>query len=185
MDAKQTKATRLVLGYPWAVLLLALLINGVALEPRPWVVSLPETNRLIALCVAVILLCVNHTWLMTATELTRVKYRMFATPEEWLASGASRADVPEVGFQALERVHNAHRNTTENTVFFVLLLIPFMLSGSSLLAVCLWVPGFALARLGYTFCYLNRHDSGRGLFMSLGLLAMYGVASYPIMALVV
>jgi hypothetical protein len=39
--------------------------------------------------------------------------------------------------------------------------------------------------LGYTYSYLAGKDGARGLFMSLSLLAMYGIASYLVMSLVV
>lgn len=40
------------------------------------------------------------------------------------------------------------------------------------------VVGFALARMGYTYSYLSGQDKMRGVFMSLSLLALYGMASY-------
>ena len=41
------------------------------------------------------------------------------------------------------------------------------------------------ARLGYTYSYLAGKDSARALFMSLSLLAMYGLASYLLLSFVV
>ena len=85
----------------------------------------------------------------------------------------------------VERRLNAHRNATENTVYFVLLAPVFVLVSPPLIAVQIWTLGFALSRLGYTYCYLFGKDGLRGIFMSLGLLAMYGMASYLLASLAV
>lgn len=184
MDSKQIKATRMVLAYPFVLVLFSFVLNFFLVEAGVFSISVPGEGPLLALSLAAILLCLNHSWLMTATELTRVKYRMYATPEEWQASGTSPEEISKTGHQELARAHNAHRNSTENAVFFGVLLIPFMLSGPTLSAASLWLPGFALARLGHTYSYLYGHDNLRGLFMSLGLLAMYGVASYPLLVFI-
>ena len=135
--------------------------------------------------VAAVLLVINHTWLMTTTELTRVRFNLYATPEEWAASGTSREDAPEEGARELERRHNVHRNTTENAIYFILLAFVFFLVSPTTLATQVWIIGFAVARLGYTYSYLAGRDNARGLFMTLSLLAMYGIASYLAMSLVV
>jgi len=122
---------------------------------------------------------------MTTTELTRVRFRLFATPEEWAASGIRRADAPRAGLEELERRHNAHRNATENTVYFVFVALIFAFASPSSLAAHAWIVGFAVARLGYTFAYLAGNDSIRGVFMSLSLICLYGLASYPIIGFLV
>jgi glucose-6-phosphate isomerase len=55
-----------------------------------------------------------QAWLMTATETTPVRYKLYATPEEWEASDDNKQDATQVARQELERAHNAHRNATEN-----------------------------------------------------------------------
>ena len=85
----------------------------------------------------------------------------------------------------LERRHNAHRNTTENTIYFILLVMIFALASPTTVAAHAWIVGYAVARLGYTYSYLAGKDGARGLFMSLSLLAMYGIASYLVMSLIV
>ena len=92
-------------------------------------------------------------------------------------------NVSDEAKQALERCHNAHRNTTENTIYFVVLLIPFVFFSPSTMAGYVWVVGFGVARLAYTYSYLNARDNLRGLFMTLGLICMYGLASYLILAI--
>ena len=121
---------------------------------------------------------------MTATELTRVRFKMYSTPEEWAASGTSREGAPEEGVLELERHHNTHRNTTENTTYYILLALVFVFVSPTTVAAQVWLVGFAFARLGYTYSYLAGKDDARGLFMSLSLLAMYGMASYLVMSLI-
>ena len=96
----------------------------------------------------------------------------------------SRRDAPEEGLRELERRHNTHRNTTENTIYFILLAMVFVLVSPTNIAAQAWIVGFADARLGYTYSYLSGKDNARGLFMTLSLLAMYGMASYLVMSLV-
>ena len=169
--------------YPVGVLLVSLALNVFVLGVNPCVVALPSIWCIRALVVAAVLLVVNHTWLMTATELTRGRFEMHATPEEWAASGASPENAPQKGVVELERHHNAHRNTTENTVYSALLAFVFALVSPTTAAVQAWVVGFGVARLGYTYSYLEGRDGARGLFMTLGLLSIYGMASYLALSL--
>ena len=171
--------------YPLGVLLVSLLLNYFAFGIEPIIVALPSVDSIVALSTAAALLVVNHTWLMTTTELTRVRHEMHATPEEWTASGRNPEDVSTEGRRELERRHNAHRNTTENTVYFVLLAGTFVLVSPPAMAVYAWIVGFSVARLGYTYSYLAGNTNLRGLFMTLGLLAIYGIASYLVLALIV
>jgi uncharacterized MAPEG superfamily protein len=182
LSKKQSKGIKIVVAYPFAILAVALLINLLVLDIETLEAALPTSSHLWAFIISGILLAINHSWLMTATEVTRIKYKMYATPEEWSASGTSWEDVPEVAKQELERNHNAHRNTTENTCYFLLLAIPFLLISPPIMTTQVWLIGFGLSRLGYTFSYLMGKDNLRGLFMSLSLVAMYGIASYLVIS---
>lgn len=179
---RQRRAVAIVTLYPAAVLFVSVVLNGFAIGVAPYAAALPSADVMRPLVVAAGLLVLNHTWLMTATELTRGHFKMHATPEEWAAAGASPDDAPPVGLRELERHHNAHRNTTENAVYFGLLAVPFSLASPSALAAQAWFVGFALARLGYTHSYLRGRDGARGLFMTLGLLTMYGLGSHLAMS---
>ena len=178
LDAKKRRILMIIIGYPFALLAIGLAINiwGIGIEPA--LAALPSREHVWALAVAGSLLVVNHAWLMTTTELTRVKFRMYATPEEWEDSKTSPQDVPERGWQELERHHNAHRNTTENVVYFVFLAAILAVTSPHIWAAKLWMIGFTVARLGYTYSYISGRDNLRGLFMSLSLLAMFAMASY-------
>jgi len=146
--------------------------------------ALPSQQTLAVLVAAAALLLINHSWLMTSTELTRSRYGLFATPEEWAAAEKDRSGASAQGLQELERRHNAHRNTTENTVYFVFLAVPMAMISPSYPAFVVWVCGFGVARLGYTCSYLTGRDGLRGLFMSGGLLSLYGMVGYLLLAMV-
>jgi len=174
----------IVTAYPLGVLLIGVVLNLFVFGVNPAAVALPSAECIRALVIAAVLLAINHTWIMTTTELTRIRFKMYSTPEEWAASGTSRQDAPEEGLRELERRHNIHRNTTENTIYFILLALVFVLVSPTTVAAQAWIVGFAVARLGYTYSYLAGKDGARGLFMSLSLMAMYGIASYLVMSLV-
>ncbi len=174
----------IVMVYPVGLLLIGSILNFFVFGVNPCAVGLPSIECIRALVIAAVLLTLNHTWIMTATELTRVRFKMYSTPEEWEASGTSRQDVPDEGLRELDRHHNTHRNTTENTIYFILLAFVFVFVSPTTVAAQVWLVGFAVARLGYTYSYLTGKDDARGLFMSLSLLAMYGMASYLVMSLI-
>ena len=176
-EARRRRGRYFVVGYPFAVLMICIALNALVFGIMPIQIALPGKTIVLALVVASVLLLVNHTWLMTTTELTRGRYGMYATPEEWRASGRKREEAVSEGWEELERRHNAHRNTTENTVYFVFVALVFALTSPSTLAASVWIIGFGVARLGYTYSYLAGKDGLRGLFMSLGLLCVFGIAS--------
>lgn len=175
----------IIIGYPFCLLIIGLAINMLAFGLEPITISIPAIEIVSALIIASVLLVINHAWLMTTTELTRLKHTLYATPEEWAKSGGDPQSASALGMQELERRHNAHRNTTENAVYFCLLAALFTVTSPSTLAAQVWLIGFAIARLGYTYSYIAGRDNLRGVFMSLSLLAMFGLASYLLLSLVV
>ncbi|WP_448563345.1 MAPEG family protein [Thalassotalea ganghwensis] len=167
--------------YPFAVLAIAIALNflfGIA----PIEVSIPTKELLALIAFSAIILVVNHSWIMTVTELVRNRYKIFASPEEWISNNCKKADVTEKGSFEVERCLNTHRNTTENTLYYIVLLLVFALVTPSALAAWAWITVFPLSRLGYTYCYFNGKDTARGIFMSLTLLSVYGMASYLAMS---
>ena len=179
----KAKIARLIIGYQAALLVVAAALNLLLLGVTPAIPGLPEQPVLIALVLALCMLVANHMWLMTATELARLRHDIFTTPEEWAAAGRSEINASRQGRDAVQRCHNAHRNTTENTVLFALVAAVFALSTPSVLAACVWIGGFGVARLGYTYSYLTARTGWRGGFMSASLLALYGMASHLALAL--
>ena len=181
---RQKRTMSIVVIYRIVVILLSVALNIFVFEVHPFVVTLPSNELFQTLIIATVLLVLNHTWLMTATELTRARFKMYSTPEEWLASGTNREDATKKGISELERHHSTHQNTTENVVYYVLLAFIFVFSSPPIIVATVWLVGFAVARLGYTYSYLYGKDNARGLFMSLSLLAMYGLASYLVISLI-
>lgn len=184
VTAKNQRGISIVTAYPFALILVAILLNVLVFGISSIVVTLPANESIRALIVAAVLLVINHTWIMNSTELTRARYGLHSNPEEWAASGADPANASAEGLDEVEMRHNTHRNTTENTIYFVLLSLIFVVVSPPRWAVEVWVIGYAVARLGYTYSYLYRKVDLRGIFMSLSLLAMYGMASYLAIGLI-
>ncbi|MBG6206101.1 putative membrane protein YecN with MAPEG domain [Labrenzia sp. EL_126] len=172
-------------AYPVALILISLALNLAVFGIATTSIALPSHEILVSLVIAGLMLVLNHTWLMTSTELTRLKFNIRATPEEWKTSGFTREDVTQDGFAELERHHNAHRNATENTTLFVLLAFVFSLVSPPAMAAGFWLIGFALGRLGHTLSFLTGRSGARGLFMSLSLLSLYGMAGYLAISLLI
>jgi uncharacterized membrane protein YecN with MAPEG domain len=163
--------------YPFAVLLIAIALNflfGVS----PINAAIPSNELLALLSCAAIILVINHSWIMTVTELTRHRYKVFASPEEWLTKGCKKTDVSEEGNFEIERCLNTHRNTTENIVYYILFIFIFAFASPSQTAAWVWILIFPFSRLAYTYSYFTGNDNLRGVFMSLTLLSVYGMASY-------
>ena len=173
----QSNSYWIVKIYPFAVLLIAIALNflfGIA----PVNTAIPTNEFLALLSCSAIILVLNHSWIMTVTELTRNRYNLFASPEEWLTKGCKKADVSEKGHFEIERCLNTHRNTTENIVYYILFVFIFAFASPSQIAAWVWILAFPFSRLGYTYSYFTGNDNLRGLFMSLTLLSVYGMASY-------
>lgn len=178
LEQKKRRGMMMIKGYPVALIVVAVIVNFLLLGVDPLNVTLPSRVVMLALTISGGLLLFNHTWLMTSTELARAKFDIETTPEEWEESGRNKDEVTTFGQEELERRHNAHRNATENTVYFVFLAFIFALSSPSDPAALVWMIGFGVARLGHTFSYLNRNTPARGVFMSLSLLSLYGMFAY-------
>ncbi len=173
------------MAYPFVLLLLGVLANLFLFGVEPVVIALPALPVLASLATAAVLLLVNHAWLMTGTELTRLKYDMHATPEEWAASGRAKEKVSTKGLEELDRHHKAHNNATENIVYFVLFALLVGIVTPVVLAAQVWIVGFAVGRLGHTFSYLSGRDDLRSIFMSVSLVSLGGLASYTVIALLI
>jgi uncharacterized MAPEG superfamily protein len=184
-ELAQNRTAAIVKAYPFGLLVLAILVNAVVFETAPIALALPSPEIVSSLILAAALLVANHTWLMTTTELVRVRNGIHSTPEQWAASGKKKEEAPEEGTRELERRHNIHRNTTENSIHFVFLAIIFALSSPGTAVGLVWLTVFPLARLGYTCSYLAGRDNLRGVFMSLSLLALYGLLSYLLVGILI
>lgn len=184
-NKQQNRVMNIVIIYPFVVLLIGIGLNYFVFGVNSYVINSPSEVSVLALIFSAVLLTLNHTWIMTATELTRAKFKIHSTPEEWIKSGANKNNISEVGASELKRHHDTHQNTTENIVYFILLAIALIFVSPPVVTVYVWFVGFAIARIGYTYGFLYGKDGVRGLFMTLSLLAMYGMASYLVISLLV
>jgi len=184
MDIKEDERKRnqrilkIVIGYPFALLIIAIALNIFVWDVKPLTISLPTIEYMRPLIIATVLLIINHTWLMTATEIVRSRYKVFSTPEEWTTNKVKLEDTPEEGIRELKRCHDTHLNNTENIIYYVFLCLIFMLCSPPVLIAEILIIGYAASRIGYTYSFLYGKDGARGLFMSLSLLAMYSMACY-------
>lgn len=178
-------ARTFIIVYPFAILIIGILLNILAFGVNPFIATFPSDELVVALVIATVLLLINHTWLMTATELTRARFKMYSTPEEWEASGLRAEDASSKGICELKRHHDTHLNTTENIVYFILLAGLLIFASPPSITAQVWIVGFAIARLCYTYSYLSGKDNVRGLFMTLSLLPMFSMASYLVTSLVI
>lgn len=164
-------------AYPFVILVLAIALNfmfGIGSIQ----ISHPSREIVGLVSCAAIILVINHSWIMTVTEITRNRFKIYASPEEWASNGHKKSDVSEKGIFEIERCLNTHRNTTENIVYHILFLVIFSSVSPSQIAAWGWILVFPISRIGYTYCYFNGLDIVRGIFMSFTLLSVYGMASY-------
>ena len=153
----------IVILYPVALATIAVVLNLIVWGVSPMAVSLPSHGGMAAAVITAVVLVVNHSWIMTKTELTRIDYNIAVTPEEAAGARALLEDRGSEATRALGRVHNTHRNSTENTVLFALLLPLFLVSSPTDMAVWVWCLSFGLGRLGHTYGYLTAHTGLRGI----------------------
>ena len=154
--------------YPFVILFIGLVIN-LLVGVSPLNATIPSIDLIQISSASAVLLLINHSWIMTSTELTRLRYKVFATPEEWRKSGENKEDISEDAQFEIERHLNAHRNTTENTIYFIFLSIIYVFISPAILLSLIWLLSYPLARLGYTYSYFSGKDALRGIFMSLSL----------------
>lgn len=185
VEIRKKRFANIILGYPLTLIAVAMAVNLLVFGVNSLKVALPSTPILAGLIISALVLLANHTWLMTSTELTRLRFSIKTTPEEWEKSAQSRSDVSDEGVWELERRHNAHGNATENTVQFVLLALLVCLVSPVTLAAQFWMVGFAVGRLSHTYSYLTGIDGLRGIAMSFSLVSLYGLASYLAISLVI
>jgi len=178
------KTMKIIIAYPFVILIAALLINVFIIGMNPHVLAMPSLETIRAIVISGVLLVINHTWLMTTTELTRARFRMFSTPEEWAASETNPEDCSREGIIELKRQHDTHLNNTENIIYYIFLSIAFIFISPPVLAAQILIIGYAVSRLMYSYSFLAGKDGMRGLFMTLSLLLLYCMACYLALGLV-
>ncbi|WP_299419577.1 MAPEG family protein [uncultured Shimia sp.] len=176
------RVRRIIIVYPFALITAAIILN-LLIGVMSAVPAVPTKPILIAFTISGLLLLANHVWLMTSTELTRLKYGLQATPEEWAKAGKVETEADPTGVREVKRHHDAHNNASENTLYFVVLAPAMMLISPTESLAFIWMVGFALGRLGHAYAYLSGKDGLRGIFMSVSLMSLFGMASYVALAL--
>lgn len=171
----------ILLVYPLVPFVVALITNLLVGVNR-LEVALPTDTVIGFAALSVLFLIVNHTWLMTHTEVTRARFGLFATPEEEAESNPISQGVTNT--QELNRSHAAHRNLTENTVHFALALPVFLFLSPPATLAATWLCGYAIMRLGHTYFFLSGNANLRGVFMTGSLVALYGLVTYPLISIV-
>ena len=177
--ALNTKQWLILLIYPLVPLTLAV-ATTVIFGIGPLNSKLPSPALLSFAAICGFLLIVNHSWLMTHTEVTRSRYGLFATPEE-AAQGGQNAPGDQT---ELTRSHAAHRNLTENTTLFAILMPIYLLLSPPETLAAIWLLGYGFSRLGHTYFFLSGNANWRGVFMTTSLVALYGLAFYPVLVLI-
>ncbi len=76
------QAGLLIKFYPVALIVIGVLMNLLVFGVQPTLPALPTPETISVLTFSAILLSANHTWLMTTTELTRMRFELATTPEE-------------------------------------------------------------------------------------------------------
>ena len=119
------KLPMIVIFYPVVLAVVAMAINLLSFSNISLELSLPSVSLTKIYVITAALMLINHLWVMTTTEIVRTRYRIWATPEEWDKAGDDPGAIDHIGRRELQRQHNAHRNSTENSVIFLFIAIPF------------------------------------------------------------
>eukprot|EP01084_Bolivina_argentea_P314976 545614_1 len=177
LNRSQNRTKIIIIFYQLVIAVIGIILN-IIFGINKFQVELPNEEILRDIVIGAILLVINHSWIMNSTELTRNQYNLHATPEEFEKNGKDANNASKEGLNEVQRRHNIHRNTTENTIYYILLVIIFALTSPPRVAYHIWTLLFPISRLGYTTAYMYKKTDIRGIFMSLSLLSLYGMAAY-------
>jgi uncharacterized MAPEG superfamily protein len=121
-------------------------------------------------------------WLMTMgnyTALTRLRRKVYATPEDYAFKRVAPSGSPD---DAVERSRRLHQNHLENVAPFLVLSLLYTLTrpAHDTLAWLLW--GFLGARVLYTVFYLRAMQPYRTIAFAIGALIMFATAMLTLRA---
>jgi uncharacterized MAPEG superfamily protein len=131
---------------------------------------------------AVLALALKMLVLAALTSRQRLAKRVFASPEDYATQGLAASDErdPDV-----ERYRRAHRNDLENILPFFVVGAIYAATQPSALGAWLCLPGFALARVLHTVCYLRSSMPQRTLAYGYGYAAtlwMIAASAWSVLA---
>eukprot|EP01083_Nonionella_stella_P109081 317694_1 len=175
--------TRIIVTiYPFVILVIGVMVVHVlsiifGIDINAFEVQLPSEAMLRDVVISAVLLTINHSWIMTSTELTRLKYGLCATSEECEKQGKDPDHASKEGLREVKRRHNIHRNTTE-LKYDLLRVIGHCFCVCITLKNCISCLDFIVSNCptGYTTAYILKNTDVRGFCMTLSLLSMYGMA---------
>jgi len=128
--------------------------------------------RLFAACALILVLKMYFLGFYTA--FLRGKHGISVNPEDERLQekrGNKKKNAqPVTSHPEVERVGRVHRNGMENVPFFLALGLTAVVAGVPLLGLQICFIGFTVARLVYTFAYLNALQPWRSLSFGVGLM---------------
>lgn len=133
-----------------------------------------QNQAFLAFAITAVLLSLNVYVLWAYSSVVRRRTKTTPNPEDTTTVSTgfelAAADPPEVA-----RVLRAHTNSVVNTLPFLVLALTYVLLGAPPAAAWILFGGFTLARLGYSWCYLQAVQPWRSLCYGLGGLFTLGV----------
>ena len=131
---------------------------------------MPKDPVFVAFALTVVVNSLNILVLWNSSGGTRGKSKTTPNPED-ARTVVKGAEVVTHDPESVARVLRAHRNTTDNTVPFILLALVFIQMRPDPLEAQILLGSFTVARILYTICYLGQIQPWRTIFYGLGLLA--------------
>lgn len=131
---------------------------------------MPKDPVFVAFALTVVVNSLNILVLWNSSGGTRGKSKTTPNPED-ARTVVKGAEVVAQDPESVARVLRAHRNTTDNTVPFILLALVFIQLRPDPLEAQILLGSFTVARILYTICYLGQIQPWRTIFYGLGLLA--------------
>ena len=131
---------------------------------------MPKDPVFVAFALTVVVNSLNILVLWNLSGGHRGKTKTTPNPEDarTVVKGATvAAEDPE----SVARVLRAHRNTTDNTLPFLMLALVFLQTRPDPLEVQILLGTFTAARILYTICYLGQIQPWRTISYGIGLLA--------------
>ncbi len=129
-----------------------------------------STVHLYALCAAILVLKMAFTG--SATGFVRLRRGAYITPEDYAFMGKEPAPPDET----VERLRRVHLNDLECIVPFLIIGLPYALSGPSAAVASALFVIFTLARLLHTATYLASMQPWRSIFFEVGQISLVVMA---------
>lgn len=130
---------------------------------------MPKDPVFVAFALTVVVNSLNILVLWNSSGGTRGKSKTTPNPED-ARTVVKGAEVVAHDPESVARVLRAHRNTTDNTVPFILLALVFIQMRPDPLEAQILLGSFTVLRILYTICYLGQIQPWRTIFYGLSVL---------------